>query len=285
MKKKKDGTWRMCVDCRAVNNITVKYRHPIPRLDDMLDELHGSCIFSKIDLKIGYHQIRMKEEDEWKTAFKTKYGLFEWLVMPFGLTNAPSTFMKLMNHVLRAFIGKFVVVYFDDILVYNTNLDEHIEHLRCVLDVLRCEKLYVNFKKCTFCMKKVVFLGYVVSTKGIEVDEEKVKAIKEWPTLKSITEVRSFHGLVSFYRRFVKNFSTIAAPLTELIKKNVGFHWWSDQANTFATLKERLCSTPVLVLPDFKKTFKIECDASGIGIGVVLMQDMRAVKTQIEFYL
>jgi hypothetical protein len=285
MKKKKDGTWRMCVDCRAVNNITVKYRHPIPRLDDMLDELHGSCIFSKIDLKIGYHQIRMKEEDEWKTAFKTKYGLFEWLVMPFGLTNAPSTFMKLMNHVLRAFIGKFVVVYFDDILVYNTNLDEHIEHLRCVLDVLRCEKLYVNFKKCTFCMKKVVFLGYVVSTKGIEVDEEKVKAIKEWPTLKSITEVRSFHGLVSFYRRFVKNFSTIAAPLTELIKKNVGFHWWSDQANTFATLKERLCSTPVLVLPDFKKTFKIECDASGIGIGVVLMQDRRPVMPQIEFAL
>jgi len=285
MKKKKDGTWRMCVDCRAVNNITVKYRHPIPRLDDMLDELHGSCIFSKIDLKIGYHQIRMKEEDEWKTAFKTKYGLYEWLVMPFGLTNAPSTFMKLMNHVLRAFIGKFVVVYFDDILVYNTNLDEHIEHLRCVLDVLRCEKLYVNFKKCTFCMKKVVFLGYVVSTKGIEVDEEKVKAIKEWPTLKSITEVRSFHGLVSFYRRFVKNFSTIAAPLTELIKKNVGFHWWSDQANTFATLKERLCSTPVLVLPDFKKTFKIECDASGIGIGVVLMQDRRPVMPQIEFAL
>jgi hypothetical protein len=217
---KKDGTWRMCVDCRAINNITVKYRHPIPRLDDMLDELHDSCIFSKIDLKSGYHQIRMKEGDEWKTTFKTKYGLYEWLVMPFGLTNAPSTFMRLMNHVLRAFIGKFVVVYFDDILVYYKDLNEHIEHLRYVFDVLKCEKLYANFKKCNFCMEKVVFLGYIVTTTGIEVDEEKVKAIKEWPTSKSITEARSFHGLASVYRRFVKDFSTLAAPFTEIIKKN-----------------------------------------------------------------
>uniref|UniRef100_A0A2N9FRX0 Reverse transcriptase domain-containing protein n=1 Tax=Fagus sylvatica TaxID=28930 RepID=A0A2N9FRX0_FAGSY len=170
---------------------------------------------NKIDLKSVYHQIRMKEGDESKTAFKTKYGLYEWLVMPFGLTNAPSTFMRLMNHVLRAFIGKFVVVYFDDILVYNKDLNEHTEHLRNVFDVLRYEKLYANFKKYNFCMEKVVFLGYVVSTIGIEVDEEKVKAIKKWPTPKSITEVRSFHGLASFYRRFVKDFSTLAAPLTE----------------------------------------------------------------------
>jgi hypothetical protein len=199
---KTDGTWRMY----AINNITVKYRHPIPRLDDMLDELHGSCIFTKIDLKSGYHQIWMTEDDEWKTTFKTKYGLYEWLVMPFGLTNAPSTFMRLMNHALRAFIGRFVVIYFNDILVYSKDLNEHINHLQCVLDVLRKEKLYVNLKKCSFCMEKVVFLGYVISAKGIQVDEEKVKAIKEWPKPKSITEIRNFHGSASFYRQFVKNF-------------------------------------------------------------------------------
>ncbi|KAL6327536.1 hypothetical protein AAG906_021627 [Vitis piasezkii] len=253
---KKDGTWRMCVDCKAINNITVKYRHPIPRLDDMLDELHGSCVFTKIDLKSGYHQIRMKEGDEWKIAFKTKYGLYEWLVMPFGLTNAPSTFMRLMNHALRAFIGRFVVVYFDDILVYSKNLDEHINHLHCVLAVLRKEKLYANLKKCSFCMDKVVFLGYVVSAKGIEVDEEKVKAIKEWPHL---------------------NFSTLAAPLTEIVKKSVGFKWGSEQDRAFIEIKERLCGAPLLALPDFSKTFEIECDASGIGIGAVLMQEKRPI--------
>ncbi|XP_024010472.1 uncharacterized protein LOC112085485 [Eutrema salsugineum] len=274
---KKDGSWRMCVDCRAINNITVKYRHPIPRLDDMLDELHGSCIFSKVDLKSGYHQIRMKEGDEWKTAFKTKQGLYEWLVMPFGLTNAPSTFMRLMNHVLRAYIGHFVVVYFDDILVYSKNLEDHVQHLRKVLDVLRTEKLYANMNKCTFGTDNLVFLGFVVSADGVKVDEEKVKAIKEWPSPTSVGEVRSFHGLAGFYRRFVKDFSTLAAPLTEVIKKDVGFKWETAQEEAFQTLKEKLTQAPILSLLDFVKTFEIECDASGVGIGAVLMQDKKPI--------
>ncbi|KAJ9671045.1 hypothetical protein PVL29_027166 [Vitis rotundifolia] len=254
---KKDGTGRMCVDCKAINNITVKYRHPIPRLDDMLDELHGSCVFTKIDLKSGYRQIRMKEGDEWKTAFKTKYGLYEWLEMPFGLTNAPITFMRLMNHALHEFIGRFVVVYFDDNLVYSKNLDEHINHFHCVLAVLRKEKLYANLKKCSFCMDKVVFLGSVVSAKGIEVDEEKVKAIKEWPAHKSITEVRIFHGLASFYCQFVKDFNTLAAPLTEIVKKSIGFKWGSEQDCAFIEIKERLCGAPLLALPDFLKLLRL----------------------------
>ncbi|KAL2246177.1 UNVERIFIED_CONTAM: Transposon Ty3-G Gag-Pol polyprotein [Sesamum indicum] len=249
---KKDGTWRMCVDFRAINNITIRYHHPIPRIDDMLDELNGSTTFSKIDLKSGYHQIRIKEGDEWKTAFKTKYGLYEWSVMPFGLSNAPSTFMRLMNHVLRAFVGKFVVVYFDDILVYSRTMEEHVTHLKHVLEVLRKERLFGNLKKCDFCTNKVILLGFVVSGEGIIIDEEKVKAIRDWPTPTIIGEVRSFHGLASFYRRFVKDFSTMAAPLNELTKKNVPFKWGNTQEKAFQAIKDKLTHAPLLALPDFE---------------------------------
>jgi hypothetical protein len=224
----------------------------------MLDELSRSIIFTKIDLRSGYHQIRMKTGDEWKTAFKTKFGLYEWLVMPFGLTNAPSTFMRLMNHVLRALIGIFVVVYFDDILIYSKSFDEHMIHIRLVLEELRKEKLSANLEKCSFCTNHVVFLGFVVSGKGLEVDETKVQAIKDWPTPVNVSQVISFHGLAGFYRRFVRDFSTIAAPLNELTKKGLEFKWGQSQENAFQELKKRLTKAPLLVLPDFTQTFEVE---------------------------
>jgi hypothetical protein len=185
--------------------------------------------------------------------------------------------MRLMNHVLRPFIGKFVVAYFDDILLYNKSLDEHVEHIKCVLAVLRKEYLFANLAKCTFCTDKVVFLGFVVSAQGVEVDEEKIKAVCDWLPPQNLSQVRSLLGLAGFYRRFVKDFSTIAAPINELTKKDVQFHWGAAQGKKFNKLKTTLTTTPLLALPDFGKTFEIECDASGVGIGGVLMQEGRPI--------
>ncbi|XP_021995301.2 uncharacterized protein LOC110892449 [Helianthus annuus] len=273
---KKSGEWRMCMDSRAINRITIKYRFPIPRLDDLLDELHGSTVFSKIDLRSGYHQVRIHEGDEWKTAFKTKEGLYEWLVMPFGLSNAPSTFMRLMNQVLKPFLGRFVVVYFDDILVYSPSTTVHHQHLQQLFDVLNQEQLYGNLEKCEFFANHVTFLGYIVSANGIQVDERKVQAIRDWPVPQSIQQVRSFHGLASFYRRFVKNFSTIVAPMTE-VTKSKQFIWTPQADAAFNALKQLLSSTPVLALPCFDEVFEVECDASGVGVGAVLTQLGRPV--------
>jgi hypothetical protein len=218
--------------------------------------LSGAAVFSKIDLRSGYHQIRMKEGDEWKTAFKTKFGLYECLVMPFGLTNAPSTFMRLMNHVLREFIGHFVVVYFDDILIYN-NETKHCDHIRQVLQVLRDNKLYANLEKCTFAKDKVIFLGYVVSKHGVEVDHSKITAIQDWPTPINVSQVRSFHSLAGFYRCVVKDFSTIAAPLNELTKKGVLFVWDAAQDYAFDELKHLLTYASLLEFLDFSKQFEV----------------------------
>jgi hypothetical protein len=279
---KKDGTWRMCVDCRAINNITIRYRYPIPHCDDMLDGLSGSVIFSKIDLRSGYHQIRMALGDEWKTAFKTKFGLYEWLVIPFGLTNAPGTFMRLMNEVLRAFIGKFVVVYFDDILIYIKSYDAHLEHLRVVFNVLHDACLFGNLEKCTFCTDRVSFLGYIVILQSIEVDKAKIVAIISWPLPTTVTQVQSFLGLAGFYRRFMRDFSTIAAPLHGLTKNGVPFLWGPAQQQAFDALKLKLTQAPLLQLPDFEKTFELECDASGIGIGGVLIQGVNLLLSLVK---
>ncbi|XP_074318094.1 uncharacterized protein LOC141654880 [Silene latifolia] len=273
---KKDGTWRMCIDSRAVNNITIKYWFLIPRLDDMLDELHGSEIFSKVDLRSGYHQIRMREGDEWKTAFKTKHRLYEWTVMPFGLTNAPSTFMRLMNEILKPFLGRFVVVYLEDILIYSRSKDDHFQHLRKVFNTLRGQQLYVKKEKCSFLVESVIFLGYKVSKDGVSVDQSKIEAIKSWPIPKTVMEVRSFHGLASFYRRFIRDFSTIACPITECTKKGT-FVWTLATQKAFETIIQKLCEAPLLALPDFTRPFEVECDASGVRIGVVLVQGKRPI--------
>jgi len=266
---KKDGSWRMCVDSRAINKITVRYRFPIPGLDDLLDQIGTTSIFSKIDLKSGYHQICIRPGDEWKTAFKTREGLFEWLVMPFGLANAPSTFMRVMNQALRPFIGKFVVVYFDDILIFSKSMAEHERHIRDVLCVLRREKFFAAKQKCEFGTKKIQFLGYVISDQGLSVDSTKVAAVKSWPVPRTLTEVRSFHGLASFYRRFVPHFSSIMAPITSCMKMGK-FEWSLEADKAFDLIKEKLTSTPVLVLPDFTLSFELHCDASKLGIGAVL---------------
>lgn len=233
-------------------------------------------LFFKLDLKSGYHQIRIRPGDEWKTAFKTREGLFEWLVMPFGLSNAPSTFMMIMNQALRPFIGRFVVVYFDDILVFSSTLDEHIRHLRQVLEVLRRETLFVARQKCEWGVDKVLFLGYVVSSTGLSMDTSKVEAIRSWPVPKTISEIRSFHVLASFYRRFVSHFNSIMAPITDCMK-GVSFAWTPEAEEAFAQIKLKLTTAPVLVLPDFSETFELHSDASKLGIGAVLSQNARPV--------
>ena len=195
----------------------------------MFDMLSRSKCYTKLDLKNGYHQIRIRPGDEWKTTFKTKKGLYEWMVMPFRLSNAPSTFMRLMSQVLKPFIGRFVVVYFDDILIYNKIEAAHYNHVREVLAVLQANELYINWKKYNFLTDKLLFLGYVVNVDGIHVDEDKVHAVKEWPTQKTVTSVRSFHGLVTFYRRFVRDFSSTVALITEYLNK--GRFSWGKKKN------------------------------------------------------
>jgi hypothetical protein len=226
--EKKDGTQRMCVDYRSLNEVTIKNKYPLPRIEDLFDQMKGARVFSKIDLRSGYHQLKIRESDIPKTAFRTRYGLYEYTVMSFGLTNAPAYFMYLMNKVFVEYLDRFVVVFIDDILIFSKTMEEHEEHLRLVLEKLRSNQLYAKFSKCEFWLTEVAFLGHVISAGGVSVDPGKVKDVLNWMPPTTVSEIQSFLGLAGYYRRFIKNFSKIAKPMMKLLEKNKAFEWTKE---------------------------------------------------------
>jgi hypothetical protein len=255
-----------------LNALTVKDAFPIP----VVDELHGARHFTKLDLRSRYHQVWMRQKDVHKTAVRTHDGLYEFLVMPFGLCNAPATFQALMNDVMRTYLRQFVLVFFDDILIYNTSWANHLRHLRVVLNTLCQHRLFVKRSKCSFGVDSIAYLGHVISAASVAMDPTKVQAIHDWPQPRSARAVRGFLGLASYYRKFVHNYGGIAAPLTALLKKE-GFVWSDEATAAFSALKRAVTTAPVLTIPDFTKPFIVECDASTSGFGAVLIQEAHPI--------
>ena len=270
---KKDGKLCMCIDYRGLNKLSIKNRYPLPRIDEMLDRLNGAQFFSIIDLRSGYHQIRIAPEDTHKTAFRTRYGHYEFLVLPFGLTNAPATFQTLMNNLLKPHLDVFVLVYIDDILIFSKTLDEHLLHLRTILGILRENKLYAKLEKCEFLKDELEYLGFLISKNGIKTQPKKIEAVKNWPTPTNQTEIRSFLGLAGYYRKFIKNFSTIAAPISSLLQKGTAIIWTDECAQAFQHLKQLLTEAPILAIADPEQPYTVTTDASDIAIGAVLSQN------------
>ena len=263
----------MCIDYQGLNKQTIKDRYPLPRIDDLLDRLGKAKYFSTIDLASGYHQIAMKEDDILKTAFRTHRGHFEFVVMPFGVSNAPATFQRLMNKVFAKELDAFILVYLDDILVFSQTKEEHLEHIRTALGRLRDAKIYARLHKCEFYKDKVEYLGFDVSARRVQPSPDKVRAVVEWSKPSSIKDVRSFLGLAGFYRRFIKNFSLKARPLTELTRDDAVWRWEEPQEMAFKTLKCSLVMAPVLHMPNFDLPFVLTMDASAVSVGGILEQD------------
>ena len=275
---KKDGGLCLCVDYRGLNKVTVKNRHPLPLISETLDRLTGAKVFTKLDLKDAYHRIQIRKGDEWKTAFRTRYGHFEYLVIPFGLTNAPATFQAYINKSLTGLMDKFCVVYLDDILIYSDAQSEHLDHVKQVLERLRRFGLYASLKKCDFFTTKVEFLGFIVSTNGLAMDQRRVAAIQEWPKPKSYHEVQVFLGFVNFYRRFIHHYSQIAGPLTGLLKgsqrgiKSGPFEWPEAVDQAFQRLTDAFNKAPLLKHFDPQLSIRIETDASEYALAGILSQ-------------
>jgi hypothetical protein len=274
---KKDGSRRLCIDYRSLNEVTIKNKYPLPWIEDLFDQMRGAKVFSKIDLRSGYHQLKIRMEDIPKTALTSRYGLYEFTVMSFGLTNAPAYFMYLMNKVFMEYLDKIVVVFIDDILVFFRSEEEHEQHLRLVLQKLREHQLYAKFSKCAFWLKEVSFLGQIITDGGIAVDPSKVRDVLNWSPPKNVPEIRSFLGLAGYYRRFIEGFSKIVKPLTTLLEKGKDFKWDEKCQASFEELKKRLTIAHVLIMPYIHKGFDVYCDASRQGLGCVLMQEVKAV--------
>jgi hypothetical protein len=274
--RKPDSSWRFCIDYRALNARTSKDKFPIPVVDEILDELHGARYFTKLDLRSGYHQVRMFTGHIDKTAFRTHHDHYEFLVMPFGLSNAPATFQALMNDVLRPYLQRFVLVFFDDILIYSSSWAEHLQHISIVLNELRAHQLHLKRLKCSFGAPSVAYLGHVISEAGVTMDADKVVVVSAWPQPRSARGLRGFLGLAGYYRKFIRDFGLIVAPLTRLLHRDA-FSWDKEAEDAFQALNHALTTGPVLQMPDFDKLFIVDCDASDVGFGAVPHQGVGPV--------